>query len=108
MPSLTVSLTSKDTNYNLYDLVTAVSGYSQAKPSARELTLTLDPGVGGAKVRVGDGLVSDTNFGVELTLAGIKQKSWQTGTSVNGVSLVDKFLRADSDSTEVNVDFEYA
>jgi hypothetical protein len=56
-----VTLTSANTNYNLYDLVTAIE--ANAAPSVRELSLQADSNA----VLVGDASLGTTRYGYQLT-----------------------------------------
>ena len=104
MPGLTLTLTTHATVYNLFTLITAKTGYSQAKVNCREVTLVGDPANAAAKVFKGGADVSSSNFGQQLIAA---QSTTMRSREINGISLADVWLTSDTDAAKVDVDWDY-
>jgi hypothetical protein len=95
--SKTVSLSSANTNYNLYSLMKAAQDF---EPWCSCLQLQVDMGAGAAIVRVGDKDLSDTNYGFEL----VAGQAFPIGDlQTNSIPLPNFFLRSTVALTAVAV-----
>lgn len=104
MAGLTLTLADDAAAYNLYDLIKAVSGYDQTKPSCRELHLTGDGNNGnGTYVYVGGADLSTTNFGYRLIPDGYRVHR----SDVNDVSLADIWVKGSGDNLKVDAFWMY-
>ena len=95
----TVSLTSLNTNYNLYTLMKAVD--PAAPDRCCKLNLQLDVGAGAAKLFIGNDDISGTNFGVQLNAGQVKV--WESGET-NRILASQIWLRTDTNTQSVHVD----
>jgi hypothetical protein len=95
----TVTLTSANTNYRLYDLMQAIDSGSPL--SVNFLQLQANPGGSGAKYYIGNSNVSATDNGVELTAG--QSQTFQDQSGNNLISTASIYLRSDTASQTFNV-----
>lgn len=105
MPAVTLTLTTHAVKYNLWTLIKAASGFSNARGACRELSLLGDPANAAAKVFIGDNNVSSSNFGVQL-IAG--QSTIFRSADTNAVPMNEIGLTSDTDGAKVDVLWMYA
>lgn len=98
---LTLTLASNGTAYNLLALIRAISGYANTHPTVRELTLTGGKDNMASLIYVGGSDVTSTNYG-EVLQAG---QSTTYRSTLNDISMADRWVVSNGDDVELNVDW---
>ena len=84
---ITITLTTADTNYNLYTLLVAVD--ATLKPVASELLLQAGLANGDGQVRIGGSAISGSRAGVILLAGDVRVYDWRP----QGVDMRQIYLR---------------
>ncbi len=100
----TLTLTAKDTNYNLLGLIVAIGAYLGAKFTCRELTIQSPVANGNAYVWKGADNMTGVFHGPEL----VAGQAITNRSDKNNIPLSEIYLRSDTDGATVNVEWMYA
>jgi len=94
-----LQLANAEQNYNLLTLMRALDPRVPSNVEAIQIQFDVDGG--GARLRIGNGDLSDTNFGVLLFAS--QAFTLEPGSGANALPLGDIFLRCDTASLYVSV-----
>jgi hypothetical protein len=102
-----VTLTSADTNYEIYTLVEAIvtvaTNPSDAPGACREFNIQSDPGNDGSNpILVGDSELSATRYGYSLSAG----DSRVYRSDINNVQVAGKYVRSHASGQKLNVEID--
>ena len=95
----TVTILAANTNYDLYTLMAAVD--PSAPASVVFLQLQADPAGGAAKFRIGNGSLSDTDYGVLITAS--SSQTFQDQTGCKSIATKGMLVRCDTPEKTLSV-----